>query len=193
MVCIGAISGEDLMRKIVLAFAAALVAGAAVASHGQSPSALTVEGLGPVKIGMTLAEVERALGTKLSMYYLDDTDPNACGTGNRADGKNADVYYLLEDGKLARIEIVTLDTGTPTVPAIRTAKGIGLGSTEAQVKAAYPGVKVEPHPYLEDAGHYMVVKSADGKTGIIFETDTKTVIEFRAGAYPQVGYIEGCA
>jgi hypothetical protein len=180
------------MRMLLAAIFAIWFVTAATALSPVVPPAVTVEGYGPVKFGMTLAEAERALGAKLTMYYLEE-DPKACGTGRRADGRNADVYYMVEDGRVARVEVVTLDTGTPTSPPVRTVKGIGLGSTEAEVKAAYPGVKVEPHPYLEDAGHTMVVKSADGKRAFIFDTDTKRVIAFRAGVYPQVGYIEGCA
>lgn len=177
---------------------AVLAAGALIAAAPAEPPAgsatLTTEGLGPVHYGMTLAEAEKALGARLKMFYAEDNDPKSCGTGARADGKNPDVYYMVEDGRIARVEVVTLDTGMPTKPPIRTAKNVGLGSTEAEVKAAYgAALRVEPHPYLEDAGHYLVVKSADGKTGIIFETDRKNVIEFRAGRYPQVGYIEGCA
>jgi hypothetical protein len=180
------------MRILLTAVLAVVLTTVAMAVTPVTPPPLAMEGYGPVKIGMTLAQAEEALGAKLNMYYLEE-DPTACGTGNRADGKNADVYYMVEDGAVRRVEIVTLDTGTPTSPPVRTAKGIGLGSTEAEVKAAYPGVKVEPHPYLEDAGHTMIVKSADGKSAFIFDTDTKRVIAMRAGAYPQVGYIEGCA
>lgn len=183
------------MRMLIAAVVATSLATAAMAvTPVTPPPALTVEGYGPVKIGMTRAQAERVLGAKLNMYFLDDTDPNACGTGARADGKNPDVIYMLEDGKIVRIDVITLDTGTPSAPPVRTAKGIGLGSTEAQVRAAYgAAVKVEPHPYLENAGHYLVVKSPGGKTGIIFETDLKKVIGFRAGVYPPVSYIEGCA
>jgi hypothetical protein len=156
---------------------------------------LTTDGLAPVRIGMTLAEAEAALGARLKMYFAEeDNDPNSCGTGARADGKNADVYYMVEKGRVVRVEVVTLDTGTPTSPTILTAKNIGLGSTEAEVRAAYgDALKTQPHPYLGTPAHYLIVKSADGKSGIILETDGKVVIEFRAGAYPQVGYIEGCA
>ena len=166
---------------------------AASAAEAPAPPALTVEGYGPVKVGMTLAQAEKALGVKLNMYWSEEGDPKSCGTGVRADKRNGDVYYMLEGGHVVRVEVVTPDTGTTTKPPIRTAKGIRLGSTEAEVKRAYPGVKVEPHPYLGPAGHTIAVKSADGKTGIIFDTDGKTVIEMRAGVYPQVGYIEGCA
>ncbi len=185
------------MRVLMAAiFATGLATTAMAVTPVTPPPALTVEGFGPVKIGMTLAEAQRVLGVKLNMQFLEEGDPNACATGARADGKNADVIYMIEGGKFVRIDVVTLDagTGTPSAPPVRTAKGIGLGSTEAQVKAAYgTAVKVEPHPYLEDGGHYLVVKSPDGKTGFIFETDTKKVIEFRAGLFSAVQYIEGCA
>jgi hypothetical protein len=182
------------MRVLMVAVLLAGLATTAMALSPLPPPALTVEGFGPVKIGMTRVQAESALGVKLNMQFLEESDPNACGTGARADGKNPDVFYMVEQGKIVRIDVSKLDEGPQSSPPVRTAKGIGLGSSEAAVKAAYGSlVKVEPHPYLEEAGHYLVVKSADGKSGIIFETDTKSVIGFRAGAYPAVAYIEGCA
>lgn len=168
---------------------------APVAPAAPAPeAALTMEGFGAVRIGMTIPEAERALGTHLKMVYLEENDPNACGSGERADGKNPDVFYMVEDKHIVRIDVTKLDEGTPSNPPVRTAAHIGIGSTEAEIRKAYGArVKVQPHPYLEQSGHYMVVKSADGKTGIIFETENGKVVSFRAGAYPAVGYIEGCA
>jgi hypothetical protein len=182
------------MRAFLVAVIAAGLTTVAMALSPLPPPALTMEGYGPVKVGMTRAQAESALGAKLEMFFAEENDPNSCGTGKRADGKNPDVYYLIEDGRVARVEIVTIDTGTPTSPPIRTAKGIGLGATEAQVKAAYgASVKVTPHTYLTPKGHYMTVMSPDGKRAIVFETDGERVIAFRGGRIPQVEYIEGCA
>lgn len=80
---------------------------------------------------------------------------------------------------------------------ITTRSGAGIGSTEDQIKALYPGqIEVTPHPYVQ-GGHYLtfVPKSAaDSKYRIIFETDQKgKVTEFRAGQVPEVTAIEGCA
>ena len=80
---------------------------------------------------------------------------------------------------------------------ITTRSGAGIGSTEDQVKALYPGqIEVTPHPYVK-GGHYLTFvprSTADSKYRIIFETDQRgKVTEFRAGQLPEVTAIEGCA
>jgi hypothetical protein len=159
-----------------------LVTTAAIA---MSPPPLTPEGLGAVHIGMTVRQAERALGGKLKIEYPND---KSCGQGGRADGAEPDVWYLFENGHLARIDIGGAD-GRHLMHS--TAAGIHAGSTEAEVRAAYPHVVTEPHPYNEH-GHYLRVATNGTYAGFIFETDGKRVGDFRAGIYPALGYQEGC-
>lgn len=171
-----------------LRLAALLLAfGAAACSQGTADNVLTTQGLGKVKVGMTLEAAETALGSKLEVSYPND---KSCGTGARADKIDDNVWYMLENGNVARIDVVSDGTH---VAHIVTAEGVGAGSTEKAVLDAYRGrVKIKPHPYLESQGHYLVVDDSDHKHGIIFETDLKQVTSVRAGAYPALGYIEGC-
>ena len=175
-----------------VALAATLVA---AAPAGPAPNELRMDGLGPVHTGMTVAEAEKALGVHLKIDYLEENaGPDACGTGERSDGKNPDVFYMVEGGKIVRIDVTTRDDGKASDPPIRTHMKVGVGSTEVEVKRAYRReLKIERHPYLDEAGHYLIVKAHDGKSAIIFETDHGKVTTFRAGLYPAVGYIEGCA
>lgn len=56
------------------------------------------------------------------------------------------------------------------------------------------GLRVEPHEYLGPAGHYLVItQPGDTVDQIIFETDGKRVLNFRAGRLPAVAYVEGCS
>jgi hypothetical protein len=184
------------MRQTIFAIltAATLIAAApAVPPPNVLTNVLTYEGLGPVTMGMTVAQADRALGARLKMIFSEDNDPMSCGTGVRADGRNSDVVYMVMKGRIVRIGVMRMEEGAPSNPAVRTAKNIGLGATEAQVRAAYPNVKVEPHPYGTENDHYMIVDTPDKKRGLIFETTDGKVTSFRAGVYPEVGYIEGCA
>jgi hypothetical protein len=55
-------------------------------------------------------------------------------------------------------------------------------------------VHVERHFYTgSQGGHYIVVTDVKGKAELIFETDGKTVINYRAGHEPPVRYVEGCS
>ncbi len=134
---------------------------------------------GPVRYGMTVAELRSALGgdiksrdTSSPCYYVT--------TGRAPDGLN----IMVVDGRVARVDV----HGNSIV----TAAGAHVGDTEARIKELYPNVKVQPHKYVEK-GHYMVVTGADPKHQIIFETDGTRVTIFRAGVLPAIEWVEGCS
>lgn len=70
-----------------------------------------------------------------------------------------------------------------------------IGDSEERIKSLYPNrVAVSPHKYTD--GHYLTVtpaEKADSAYRIIFETDGKKVVHYRAGVRPQVEYVEGCS
>ena len=84
--------------------------------------------------------------------------PGEVGHGLKDDGNYQDVCriwlsdqlpglaVLVEDGLIRR---VTLYTGPRGPSPIRTERGIGVGSTEAEVRAAYSPLGEEAHKYSE--------------------------------------------
>jgi hypothetical protein len=150
-------------------------------------SKLVINGIQPIRIGMTVIEATKAVGLPAR------TDGDVASQGC--------FYYKFQGGvpglsmMVVGDRIVRVDIGQGS--KITTRSGAGLGSTEDQIKALYPGqIEVTPHPYVK-GGHYLtfVPKSvADSKYRIIFETDARgKVTEFRAGQIPEVEAIEGCA
>jgi hypothetical protein len=111
---------------------------------------------------------------------------NACMYAT-ADSLPSGVRVMVEQGKVARVEVVE--------GSLQTARGARIGDTEARVKRLYPNqVTVSPHKYTD--GHYLTVvptSSADSAYRIIFETDGSRVLRYRAGTRPQVEYVEGCS
>lgn len=172
----------------LLTFAAAFAA--------EPAKVLTPDGLGPVTIGMTTRQAEAALGAKLVRQMPNDADFDSCDYLSRRDGQEPDVAYMLSEGHIARVDIDLPRLG-PRLSTVKTAEGIGIGSTEKAVKQAYGGqVKVEPHPYGDgsaDGWHYLRVDQPDHRRGYIFETDGKRVTSFRAGRHPELDLIEGCS
>ncbi|MDQ6717616.1 MAG: hypothetical protein M3Z17_04605 [Gemmatimonadota bacterium] len=146
---------------------------------------LTDSSFGAVRIGMTLGELQAAIGqlgdtTKLKREcdIVSATDPFKMPAG---------VSITQVNGRVARIDIEN--------DSVATDKGIRVGDTEAKVMQMYgSGVIVEPHKYI--SGHYLEIKSGtDSATakGVVFETDGKKVTTFRAGFWDPVRWVEGCA
>jgi hypothetical protein len=146
---------------------------------------LTDSTFGEVRIGMTLAELERAIGPLGDTTKLDRT----CDLVSAADAFRLPpgVSITQVEGRVARIDIEN--------DSIATDKGVRVGDSEEKVKQLYgSAVIVEPHKYID--GHYLEIKSgSDSATakGIIFETDGKKVTTFRAGFWNPVRWVEGCS
>ena len=158
----------------------AIVALALVAA-APAPPVLDPQGLGPVRIGMTVAAAERALGTRLRPSDSDGGDD--CSYFERRDHREKGVAYMVERGRISRIDI--------SEPGVRTAHGIGVGSTVAQIRKAY-GHTVTSHPNAYDDEPEFELSLPGHRFGLDFLTKRGRVTAMRAGSYPAVGYIEGC-
>jgi len=145
---------------------------------------LTFDSFGAARIGMSREQLAEALGGKLEDAMPGDDDSEQCGYVTSARVPKG-VSFMLIDQHLARIDIIS--------PQILAASGIRIGSTQADVLAAYPGrVQVSPHAYTSPEGTYLTIHSLDGHLGIRFETDQGRVVNFYAGTAQAIEYIEGC-
>ena len=144
---------------------------------------VTERGLGILRAGMTVAEARAAVP---AFSVAASRDSTAC-TYAKTDGLPPGVMVMVEGGKVVRVEV---RRGT-----IATSTGARIGDSEDRIKTLYPGqVAVTPHKYT--SGHYLTVVPASGADAayrIIFETDGKKVVNYRAGQMPQVEYVEGCS
>jgi hypothetical protein len=70
---------------------------------------------------------------------------------------------MIEDGHFSRVDV--------DAPGITTTEGVQVGDSEAKALQVYgPRLKVEPHHYIDD-GHYLTVRSSNGRYGMRFETE----------------------
>jgi hypothetical protein len=150
-------------------------------------SQVTLNGLGPLLIGMTVPEASAAVGVPIDVSEISDVD---CEYGTPA-GAPEGLALMFLSGRLARI-----DVGSPATIATRS--GVRVGSTETDVQRAYPGqIAVEPHPYDFDGTlHYLVFtprNPGDADRLLIFETDGNAVTSYRAGAREAVELVDGCS
>ncbi|HEY7410278.1 MAG TPA: hypothetical protein VII13_06035 [Vicinamibacteria bacterium] len=146
-----------------------------------APEAWTVTptGLGPVRVGMTVPEAQRVLGSALVAL-----DPEAPCYHVRWDGGPPRVTFMVIDGRIARVNVDAAPTATSA--------GARVGDSEARVEALYPGqVAVTPHKYTD--GRYLTVTPAEDGHRIVFESDGERVLRYRAGRLPEVRWVEGCS
>ena len=120
------------MRRALFAISAAVM--------GVMPAraeVLSFQGVGPVQLGMTVKDAERALGTKLeprSIVYTSDE----CYQTSRADKKDPGIGYVIESGKISVINVFSSDGQTPDVIDKHR---FGMGGTEDDIRRAYGQVK----------------------------------------------------
>jgi len=136
-----------------------------------------------VRIGMTLAEARAAFPEPLESFGGD-----AAGQGLECvmvypAGRPEQFTFMLVNDRVARVDIL--------VDGYLTDKGARVGWYEDDVLRVYGDrAKVFPNKY-DDTKHDIVVDTRFNYQ-IIFETDGKKVLKYRAGVLPGVGYVEGC-
>ncbi len=135
------------------------------------------DGVGPVKIGMSLPQLNTALHEKFAMP--ESKEDQGCFYVTAS--KYPQVSFMIENGHVVRVDV--------DKSGIATAEGVQVGDSEDRVKQVYGDrLKVEPHHYTE--GHYLTLRNGD--RGIRFETDEGKVSTFYAGTFEAIQYIDGC-
>jgi hypothetical protein len=150
---------------------------AATAAH------LTPAGWGVVKIGMSQAQVAKALGSKLEGEPIENEQ--VCV--EKVSPGHPDMWFMFQKGKLTRISVGEKSRVT-------TPRGIGIGATAGEVRRKYAkGLQAEPHHYLDLPGEYLTYWTAPKKRGVRFETDVKRRVETIHAGTDSIEYVEGCA
>jgi len=148
-------------------------------------SKLALDGIGPIRVGMTVDEASRAAGVKLVTGY-DDRDEYLCSYFTPQDSPKG-IAFMVTKGRIARVDNFSNKRVT-------TIKGARIGDTEDRIISLYPGqIQVTKHPLTNQNYLIFVPKdAADKNYRIIFETSKNRVKRFRSGKIPEVESIEGC-
>ncbi len=168
--------------KLAIVFSTILATSTTTVASTSSLPWITMSGFGHARIGMTVPELERALGRKIDPPKDEEevrcryVEPEEIFEG---------VSFMLLQGRLARIDINS--------QSIRTLSGARVGDSQASVLSLYGRkLTVSPHKYAAPEGSYLTMFSRDSKYGIRFETDGPNVSGYYVGTAEAVQYVEGC-
>ena len=167
---------------------------AAPAAPGTPVSAankLTAQGYGPLRIGMTVAEIEAALGPDANPDAVGGPEPERCDMFRPARAPEG-LLVMIIDGVLGSVWV-------SRNAAVETDRALNVGDTAAEVKRVYgAAAEVMPHKYAEAPSEYITVWStADQQSaaarGLKYEIGSDGRVQSIAGGGPSIQYVEGCA
>ena len=145
-------------------------------------AALTPFGLGPLKIGMREADAAKRLG----LHIAADDGANSFDCRVDEIPRYPGLYAMAERGVITRITI-----GEPN--RLRTDRGLGIGSMEADVRRAYGRtLKIATAAYDDEPAHDLTFWIAGKKRGILYEPDQQGRVTFIRAGGSSIQYVEGC-
>jgi hypothetical protein len=142
---------------------------------------LREDGIGPVKIGMSLSQLNAVLQEKFSKP-TEEWESQECFYVKPS--RHPHITFMIEDGRVSRVDV--------DGAVVATSTGIRVGHAEARALKIYgSALKIDSHQYIE-TGHYLTIQSNSGRYGIRFETDQGRITTFYGGLYSAIQYVEGC-
>jgi len=147
-------------------------------------------------IGMTLAEVNAALGPDSDPEAIGGPDPESCDQfrpGRAPEGMLA----MIEEGRLTRISLIDDSK-------VKTDRDLGIGIPASVVRATYgSALQTTPHKYQEAPAEYLTIWAKGGgpidravpphSRGIQYVVDSTGKVETIHAGVPSILYVEGCA
>lgn len=154
----------------------------ALLAAAPAPDLMTLNGLGPLRIGTPAEQLRTRFRAVAGESYPDPEVDCAYWTSPLYPG----IQMMVSGGRLVR-----LDTEDPRY---RTPGGARVGLSEAKVRALYgKRMRVEEHPYMGPEGKYLIVRGQREPLGLIVETWDGRARSMRVGYWRSVQLIEGCS
>ncbi len=156
---------------------------------------LAPQGYGPLKIGMTQAEVDALVGPPPASAA--EAELSECRQYHPPRAPEG-LLVMTEKGVLTRLTAIRGST-------VKTADGVGVGYDGEQLKAKYGATaRFSPHKYVEapagylttwpGAGHLLGTYVADTSArGLVFEIGQDGKVAFIHAGGPSIQYVEGCS
>ena len=163
---------------------------AATATPTSPANVLTAEGRGPLRIGMTRAEVVAAAGPDANPNAAGGPDPASCDQFRPRSAPQG-LLVMIERDTLTRISM-------SRNLMVRTDAGFAIGDSAAAVLRHYGArAAVTPHKYQAEPARYITVWTrglppASSARGVVYEIGgDDRIMHIHAGG-PSIQYVEGC-
>jgi hypothetical protein len=158
-------------------------------------NALTPEGWGNIRVGMTRAELEAAVGPDSSPNSVGGPDPAACDLFHPEQAPTG-MMVMVENNVVTS---VWLNRGA----TVKTDRGFGIGDEAAAIKTAYgDAATASPHKYSAAPAEYITAWASGGGEGYIqnpaargisYHVGNDGTVNYVAAGGPSIQYVEGCA
>lgn len=129
---------------------------------------LSLDGIGSLKLGMPLVELEKVLKTKIILKVIN-VDPVVLIETIKAKYKGIDVEINL----WKRQDHIAVDGISASSPLCKTKSGIGIGSTKLQIIASYEGYHIDARPVFTYEGGDKKPEKSKTETTITVKEDTE--------------------
>jgi hypothetical protein len=137
-------------------------------------SQLTFDGVGPIKLGMTLQEASAASGLPIVMATPDTCNPehvaHVAGDPFSDFARGEDLSFGVDNSRIVKVRA--------SRPSFATDKGIHRGSTEAEVLASYSSATVGQNIY---GTTFVTVTDSQGRVLAFYEGDGGGVVIIQLG------------
>ena len=150
-----------------------------------SDSTVTLRALGPVRIGMSVAEASSAAGLELRRD-LGRASTDSCHYVNAGPAMRG-VSLMVVNDLIRRIDI---DPPSP----VATRSGVRIGTSSADLREVYPDNIQRADSAVAGSQGWAFVPNddADADFRIYFEVEDGTVSRYRLGSRPSVDSPSGC-
>lgn len=167
----------------------------AVAPDAASSPVLTPQGYGPLRIGMTQAEVDAAVGPPPA--NAAEAEPSECRQYHPPRAPEG-LMVMTEKGVLTRLTAIGGSS-------VKTADGVGVGYDGEQLKTKYGATaRFSPHKYVAAPAGYLTAwtggdhlsdayVSDPAARGLVFEIGRDGKVAFIHAGGPSIQYVEGCS
>ena len=156
---------------------------------------LTAEGYGPLRIGMSLADVVTTYGPDANPDSVGGPEPEVCDQFRPARAPEG-LLVMVEDGRLTRISLMN-------GAEVETDRGLRVGAEAAAVRAAYGSrLQAGPHKYQDPPAEYLTFWTRGGagdeviappdSRGIRYEIGQDNKVAMIHAGGPSIQYVEGC-